>query len=375
MNTAFAQNGGDTAGETASELAKLIQLIITKIPLWIAGFIVLVVTFLIAKIARRMVENKLAERGIEEEHKELQILGGRLTYTGILILGITVGLKIAGIDLTTIIAAGAFGIGFALKDLIMNFLAGMMILISRHFTIGDFIKIGDTIGKVVEIQPRVTVLKAINGTKVIVPNAEIFRKQVISYTSNPFRRIELEVGIDFRNNIENVLKICMDVVKNTKGILVEPKPAVLVNGIGESSVKIKIKAWVKSRGGWVRIKSRLTKNLKQEFDKFGIRIPWPIRTVAYDKDLEIAEKSFEEEEEKQASTQSETTAAAQAQQPQVQQVQTQQTQVPEPQTQQPQAAQQPQAQQTPQQPPSPQVQQVAPEEVEVEKPLKPLSEQ
>lgn len=288
----------EVAGGTASELVKLVEIMLTKIPLWIAAGIVVVLSFLVARIARAMVENKLAEQGIEEEHKELQILGGRMTYSAILTIGITVGLKIAGIDLTTILAAVAFGIGFALKDLIMNFLAGVMILIGRDFAIGDFINVGGTLGKVVAIQSRVTILQAIDGTKVIVPNAELFKKQVISYTSNPFRRIEVIVAVDYRTNLENTLKVCMKSVKNTKKILAEPKPAVIIDKFEESSISIKIRAWVDSRGGWIKVKSNLIASIKKDFDAHGIIIPFPIRTIAYDKDNELSEKILEEEVQK-----------------------------------------------------------------------------
>jgi small conductance mechanosensitive channel len=297
MNTAFAADTtGDGIGETTSQLANLLSAIVTKIPLWIAGFLVIFISFIIAKIARRIVENKMAEKGIEEEHRELQILGGRMTHTVILTLGITVGLKIAGIDLTTIIAAVAFGIGFALKDLIMNFLAGVMILVGRHFSIGDYISIGGTVGKVVEIQSRVTILQAINGTKVIVPNSEMFKKQIVSFTSNPYRRIGVTIWVDYANNLQNAVKLCMKVISETKGILIEPKPSVLVDSFGDSGVTLKIRAWVNSKGGWLKIKSNLTQNLKNEFEKYGVNIPWTTSKVVIsnEKDEPINETMVEE---------------------------------------------------------------------------------
>lgn len=297
MFTAYAVNAAEkVTGETAGKLAQLIELMIAKIPLLIAGFIVIIFSVIAAKIARKIVENKMAEKGIEEEHKEVQILGGRLTYATILTLGATIGLKIGGIDLTTILAAVAFGIGFALKDMIMNFLAGIMILVGRHFTIGDFIHVGGTIGRVVEIQSRVTILQAIDGTKVIVPNAELFRKQVTSYTSNPFRRIEVEIGVDYRTDLKNALKVCLKTVKSTQGILLEPKPAVLVSEWGDSEVVVKVRAWVESRGGWLKIKSQLLSNLKQAFEDYKIDFAWPIRQVVYDKELEHGEGIHLEDE-------------------------------------------------------------------------------
>lgn len=284
--------------ETISKIAWLYDLVTGKIPLWIAAVVIFFIFILVAKIVRKIVEAKLAD-SVDEDHEEVQILGGRIAYATVMTLGATMSLKIAGIDLTTILAAVAFGIGFALKDLIMNFLAGIFILISRHFSIGDFIKVGSTLGKIVEIQTRNTILQAIDGTKVIVPNANLFTKEVISFTSNPFRRIEVLVGVDYRQNLENVVKVCTKAIKSTKGVLIEPKPAVVVDKFGESSIDLKLRAWVESRSAWLKIKSNLVINVKKEFDAYGITIPWPIRTVAYDKDQEIVEKIMEEEEAKE----------------------------------------------------------------------------
>lgn len=285
MLTAFAASAGDIPGETASELTKLVELVVGKFPLWIAAGILLVLSFIAAKMARAIVENKMAERGIEEEHKEVQILGGRMTYAVILILGITISLKIAGIDLTAIIAAGAFGIGFALKDMIMNFLAGVMILVGRHFTIGDFIKVGDTFGRVVEIQSRVTIMQATDGTKVIVPNSQLFSNKVTSFTGNPLRRIEVETSVDYRSDLANALKVCMLAVRNTHGILLEPKPVVLVSEFGASEIVIKVRGWVESRSGWMKIKSQLLQNLMEAFNKYSIDFPYPITQLVYDKEM------------------------------------------------------------------------------------------
>lgn len=289
---AVTNAAGQVAEKTGSQIADLIGLIITKIPLWIAAFIVIIGSVVLAKIVRRIVINKLAEKGVEDEHEELQILGGRLSYSIVLTIGITVGLKIAGIDLTAIIAAAAFGVGFALKDLIVNFLAGIMLLVNKHFTIGDFIDVGGTVGKVVEIQSRVTVLQAIDGTKVVVPNADLFKKQVTSFTSNPFRRIEITSQVDYRTNLENAIKVTMKSVKETKGILHEPKPAVIIDEFADNGIILKIRAWVDSKSGWIKIKSNLSQNIKKNYDAYGIVIPWPIYNTIEDKDIKYEEKMY-----------------------------------------------------------------------------------
>ncbi len=287
--------GSSIADGTTDQLFGIFELIVTRIPLWITAFIVLVLSLLAAKIARSIVQSKLADSGVEDEHEAIQALGGRIAYAVVLTIGVTVAFKIAGIDLTTIIAAIAFGLGFALQDLIMNFLAGIMVVGSRHFTIGDFIEVNGTLGRVVEIQSRNTVLQGTDGTKIIVPNADLFKNKVTSFTSNPFRRIEVEVGVDYRANLENALKVCDHVTKNTKGILLEPKPYVIVSEWGDSEIVIKIRAWVESRGGWLKIKSHLLTNLTKAFNDYHIDIAWPIVQMAYDKEIEHAkDKLFEE---------------------------------------------------------------------------------
>lgn len=287
IETAFAQTAAEQSSETLTFIQSAIEFLWLQVPRWIAALILVLLTFVAAKMAKNIVVSKMAEKGIEEEHQEISILAGRTTNAGVLIVGITVALKVGGIDLTTILAAVAFGIGFALRDLIMNFLAGAMILLSRQFTIGDFIKVNDTIGKVEEIQTRATILKALDGTKIIVPNADLFTNQVISYTSNAFRRIEVIVGVEYDTNLAVAMETVKRALSKTNRILLEPKPAVLFQEFGDSSINMSVRFWVESRGGWLQIRSEAIQNIKKEFDQVGIGIPFPIRTVyqAHERDL------------------------------------------------------------------------------------------
>lgn len=276
----------NAVAETPSELANLFSAFISKIPLWIGAIVLMILTFFVARIIRSSVENKIAEKGIEDEHKEIPILAGRTIYAAAVTIGITASLKVAGIDITSIIAAIAFGLGFALKDLIMNFIAGIMILMARQFTIGDFIKVGETKGKIIEIQSRATVLKSFDGTKIVVPNSQLFTDQVTSYTSNPFRRIEACVGVDYRGDLENAIKLCMETAIATPGVLAIPKPAVMVTGWGDYEIEIKVRAWVESRSGWLRIRSDLYRNIKQAYNDYNIQYAWPITQLVMDKEMQ-----------------------------------------------------------------------------------------
>lgn len=291
--TAYAQVASNVTGETETQLTDLLDFFVVKIPAFIAAFVVFALFYIIARAIKGIVESRMADKF--EEHKEMQILAGRTASTATIIIGATISLNIAGIDLTAIIAAAGFGVGFALKDIIINFLAGVMILAQKHFTIGDFIKIDGTVGKIVEIQTRATILQALDGTMVVVPNSDLFSKQVTSYTSNPFRRIEIAVGVEYGTDLVKAVETCYGAIKATKGVLIEPKPVVLVTEFGESSINLAVRVWVESRGGWLSTKSNLAMNIKSHFDQADINIPFPIRTVVFDKDVKAEQEERAQE--------------------------------------------------------------------------------
>lgn len=282
IQTALAQTGttaGNIANDTQNQISDMVASFITKIPLFLTALIIAILSFVVARIVKGAVESRLAAQGFEEEHKGITSLSGRLANIGVLTLGITIALRIAGIDITSIIAAGAFAIGFALKDILMNFIAGAMILVSKHYTIGDVIKINGTLGKIEEIQTRATILKAFDGTKIVVPNSELFKKQVVSYTSNPFRKIEIINGVDYGEDLEKSIDVVLNAIKKTKGVLIEPKPSVVFYEWGDYSINFKVRAWVDAKSAWVKTRSRLIININKALDDAKINIPYPIQTI------------------------------------------------------------------------------------------------
>jgi len=282
---AFAQSKpvSDAATEassgTVSQIAVALTSFLTMIPLWIAGFLIIVVSFLVARIVKSSVENKMSERGLDEEHKEVQIVAARSANAAVIVLGTTVGLKVAGLDLTPIIAAVAFGAGFAFQDIIKNFFAGLVILASRHYTIGDIIKVGNTTGRIEAIQTRATILKAFDGTRIVVPNANLFTDQVISKTSNPTRRLTFTMGCGYDDDLKEVAKVTLATLKSIPEILVNPKPKVTFFQWNDWEILFKISVWVESKGSNKRkVKNKLIMQLTQAYNDADFDMPYPIQT-------------------------------------------------------------------------------------------------
>lgn len=298
--SSLTDKSGEAAETLSDKIAALINFILGRIPLWIAAGIVFVASIGIARMVKSAVESRISEK-IDEEHQEILVLAGRISYVTTLAIGFTTALKIAGIDLTTILAAVAFGIGFALRDLIMNFLAGIMILINRQFSIGDFIKVGDVTGKVVEIQSRATILKATDGTKIILPNSEIFSNAVISYTSNPMRRVVVPLYVAYGTNLDYAMKIALNVFKKHPKILKKPKPSVIVKDYGDSEIDLAGRFWVPTSAGWVKVRSEIMKLMDKAFTEAGIDCPYNVvhveneqDTAGWNKQMEAAQKAMKE---------------------------------------------------------------------------------
>jgi small conductance mechanosensitive channel len=229
--------------------------------------------------------NYLIARSIEEKNGDEHaiITAKKISAYVIYSLTLVAIMGIFGLPLTALASAvGLIGLGvsFALKDMIANFISGLMILINRPFKIGDQISVGGESGTVKDIQIRATSVKTYDGRKVIVPNSTLYNDMVINYTAYNERRFEVVVGIGYDENIEKAKELAIESLEEAEDVETEPEPEVLVNELGGSSVDLKLRGWTKpSKANMVRSASEVTQIVKEKYDEAGIDIPYPIRTV------------------------------------------------------------------------------------------------
>ena len=277
----------DATSESSNAITSMMSFIFSRLDNWIAAILVMLFSFYFAKLVKKIAVDRVADK-MGDEHEDVLILVGRATYAIVLIIGLTVGLKVGGIDLTAVIAAVGFGVGFALQDIIMNFISGVLILASRQFTIGDFIEVNGTMGKVKEIQARATILQAIDGTRIIVPNADLFTNKVTSFTTNPFRRIELVIGVNYGTNIAKAMNVLLAVVKAHPKVIKKPAPSVIMDDFGVSSMDFKVRFWVSSKDSWLNVKSQVLQQINDAFSKAGIGMPYNTMNLVLDPSNEQA---------------------------------------------------------------------------------------
>jgi small-conductance mechanosensitive channel len=232
------------------------------------------------KVSNRMINRAVERRGGD---KHAVVSAKKVTSYIIYPVTLVMILGVFGLPVSSVGAAiGLIGLGisFALKDMIANFISGIMILVNRPFKIGDQIKVGGEEGTVKDIQIRATDIKTYDGRKVIVPNSQLYNGVVINNTAYDERRFEVIVGVGYDDDIEKAVELAEETLQEADKVEENPEPQVLVNELGGSSVNLKLRGWTRpSKANMIQAASEVTQSIKQKYDENQIDIPYPIRTV------------------------------------------------------------------------------------------------
>ena len=262
---------------------------------WINEFMALLPNIVIASIvfaliylAGKAIRNIILK--LTEKHQRSQNVGivvGRLGFGLTVIIGFFIALMIVVPSISAGQLIGALGIssiaiGFAFKDILQNFLAGILILMTDAFKIGDQIVVDDYEGTVEDIQTRATTIRTYDNRRVVIPNSNMFTDSVTVNTSYMKRRTQYDFGIAYDDDIDKAKGIMLRVMQTTEGVLADPPPDVLTVSLGDSSVNIRGRWWTHPTiADVLSVQDRVISGIKTEFDKGGITIPFPIRTVYF----------------------------------------------------------------------------------------------
>lgn len=235
--------------------------------------IVLVVGYILSRLTARWVghvgKKRLSSQGI--------MLAKRATFYGLMIIVIISALSELGFDLKVLLgAAGVFSvaIGFASKTSISNLISGLFLIGERPFAIGDVIKVGNTTGEVISIDLLSAKLRTLDNLYVRIPNESILSSEVSTLTRFPIRRLDLQVGVAYKENIARVREVLFAVATENPLCLEEPKPLFIFQGFGNSSLNIQFSVWAK-RENFLDLRNSIHEEIKNAFDQHGIEIPFP----------------------------------------------------------------------------------------------------
>jgi len=254
------------------------------LPAMVLGLIVFTVFFFVAKAVRRLVRRYAARR---EQYRSLDLVLGRLAQWGIIFLGVMIAVTIvfptfSPGDLITVLGVGGVAIGFAFKDIFQNFLAGILILLTEPFRVGDQIVVGDFEGTVTEIQTRATLIRTYDGRRVVIPNSDLFTDKVLVNTAFGQRRSQYDVGIGYGDDIDAARTLVLEAMHGVEGVLPEPAPDVLVVELADSTVNLRARWWSESsRADVLDVQDRVLTAIKNRLADAGVDLPFPTQVVLF----------------------------------------------------------------------------------------------
>ena len=255
---------------------------LARLPYVVVGMIVLMVFYIGARTLRTVI--RVAGDRTRLDPLLARLLGGltsvALTVLGLLIAAVIIFPTFRPGDLLTGLGISSVAIGFAFKDILQNWLAGVFILWRRPFEIGDEIRTRDYEGTVEEINVRSTLLRTFDGVRVVVPNAEVYTNAVLVNTACESRRVRLTVGVGYQDSIDEAREVLRHAVDGTEGVLRNPPVWIHVVELAASDVRFAVYFWVGPRQGNVlQVSDRVMSRIKLALDEAEIDIPYPHSVV------------------------------------------------------------------------------------------------
>ena len=203
-----------------------------------------------------------------------------IIYTGMLFVGM-VALQQLGIKPSALLgAAGIIGIalGFASQTSVSNIISGLFLIGEKPFEVGDIIVVGEKRGTVLSIDLLSIKLRTFDNQFIRIPNENLIKTDVVNITRFPIRRMDIKLGVAYRENIRRVLEILKDIAEKNHFILDEPEPFIMFDGFGNSALEITFGVWF-VRDDWAKAKTQIMIDIKERFDKEGVEIPFPHITL------------------------------------------------------------------------------------------------
>ena len=256
----------------------VVDAVVTFGPKLVIAILLLFLGLFVIMLLRKFVSRACKVRNLDPAVSGfvLSLIGiGLRILLVIMVLGV---LGVPTASLGFVIGAASLAIGFAMKNTLANFASGIIILILKPFSLGDFIEAKGFTGTVREIQMFNTVMTTSDNKRVIIPNSDLSSSSLINYSSESSRRIDVVFGIGYQDDIDHAFSVLKKIVDDDERTHKDPKPLIKVVNLGDNSVDINVRVWVNS-GDFALYKMDLLETVKKTFDAEGISFPFPQREV------------------------------------------------------------------------------------------------
>jgi small-conductance mechanosensitive channel len=250
----------------------------------VAFVVAFVVVYLVGRAVVMPILGRVLDRRGIEAHAQKPLK--RIVRVVVAFAGLTVALAAAGFpdflqSIATIAAAATLAIGFAMQDVLKNFVAGVFIYTDKPFKIGDWIEWDGNSGIVEDISFRVSRVRTFDNELLTVPNSQLTDGVIKNPVAKDTLRLQVPFGIGYDDDIDRATEIIVEEADEHPDILDDPAPSVRLTELGDSSVTLTSRIWIgkPSRSDFVKTRATYVQRVKERFDEEGIDIPYPNRTL------------------------------------------------------------------------------------------------
>lgn len=209
----------------------------------------------------------------ERQRTALNLLE-KITSGFILVISITFGLKVIGLDLTLLISVLTLGVSFGLRDVIKNYIAGLLVLFKSPFEIGDVVHIRSFTGKIEKIEFQAVTLRTFDNKTITIHNSDLLTQPITNFSKTQQARLEITVPLGYGTDTGRALKIFHCIIGNHPVVLKSPKYSIVFKSFDDNSVNVLIRFWVQKPCNVLKIRSELALLIGEAFDEENLFVPY-----------------------------------------------------------------------------------------------------
>lgn len=243
----------------------------------VRGLAVFLVGVALARFARGLFR-RLVSPKLSAQHA---LVVEKATYYALILFCALVALDASGVDPSVLLGAAGIltlALGFASQTTVSNLISGLFLVGEQTFKIGDVIKAGNQTGVVTSIDLLSVKLRTFNNLFVRLPNESLLKSEITNLTHHPIRRLDLTIGVAYKENVDRVRDILMGVAESNLYCLDEPKPTFWFEGYGDSAVLLRFCAWFATPNYWEGT-NKLQQQIFEALTAHGVEIPFPHRSL------------------------------------------------------------------------------------------------
>jgi len=269
----------------SQRLSSWFEYFVVNLPNFIISLTILITAFILSRIVKQ--KTHIPKRF--HVPPSVDILFSNILSLVVIVLGVLLALEILNLNqaVTSILAgAGIVGlaIGFALQDIVANFISGLVIISQRPFKIGDLIEVQNHFGLLKKVDLRTITIQTLQGQRVLIPNKEVFANSVINYTQSAARRVDIICGVAYKTDLKLAKQTALEAINKLECVDSSKEIEFFYQEFADSAITFELRFWInfKAEPDFLEARSQSIMAIKKAFDEKAIEIPYPVTTLQVD---------------------------------------------------------------------------------------------